>query len=297
MNTFQLSCFLAVAENLNFARAAKELNISQPAVTHQIRSLEEELNVKLFRRNTRLVELTYFGNLFLNDAREILTLADRAKKRLENLPEQEILPFSIGCGSAIPMFLFASVLREMARIYPGLRPQICTIPFASMFRLLDDEAIDAAAGFEETDSRKVRGTYRELKKIPVVCLCAKDSPLAGRGAVSLADLREEKIVLTRPLLLPNQIARLQNRVIEGRSPSDLYFCESVESCMILAKAGMGVTILPEIFALREVPLAAIPVSGTAPISFGLYYKTLQSNGPLKDFIRLSKEHFQSPALS
>ena len=119
MNTFQLSCFLAVAENLNFARAAKELNISQPAVTHQIRSLEEELNVKLFRRNTRLVELTYFGNLFLNDAREILTLADRAKKRLENLPEQEILPFSIGCGSAIPMFLFASVLREMARIYPG----------------------------------------------------------------------------------------------------------------------------------------------------------------------------------
>lgn len=47
MNTFQLSCFLAVAENLNFARAAKELNISQPAVTHQIRSLEEELNVKL----------------------------------------------------------------------------------------------------------------------------------------------------------------------------------------------------------------------------------------------------------
>ncbi len=268
MNTFQLSCFLAVAENLNFARAAKELNISQPAVTHQIRSLEEELNVKLFRRNTRLVELTYFGNLFLNDAREILTLADRAKKRLENLPEQEILPFSIGCGSAIPMFLFASVLREMARIYPGLRPQICTIPFASMFRLLDDEAIDAAAGFEETDSRKVRGTYRE-----------------------------EKIVLTRPLLLPNQIARLQNRVIEGRSPSDLYFCESVESCMILAKAGMGVTILPEIFALREEPLAAIPVSGTAPISFGLYYKTLQSNGPLKDFIRLSKEHFQSPALS
>ena len=55
MNTFQLTCFMAVAETLNFARAAERLNITQPAVTHQIRSLEEELEVKLFKRTTRLV--------------------------------------------------------------------------------------------------------------------------------------------------------------------------------------------------------------------------------------------------
>ena len=58
MNTFQLTCFMTVAETLNFARAAERLNITQPAVTHQIRSLEEELEVKLFKRTTRLVELT-----------------------------------------------------------------------------------------------------------------------------------------------------------------------------------------------------------------------------------------------
>ena len=69
MNTTQLECFLAVAQNLNFSKAAESVALTQPAVSHQIRSLEEELNVKLFRRNTRLVELTYFGNLFLNDAR------------------------------------------------------------------------------------------------------------------------------------------------------------------------------------------------------------------------------------
>lgn len=49
MNTFQLTCFLTVAETLNFLKAADWLNITQPAITHQIRSLEEELNVKLFR--------------------------------------------------------------------------------------------------------------------------------------------------------------------------------------------------------------------------------------------------------
>ena len=75
MNTFQLSCFLAVAETLSFARASEQLNITQPAVTHQIRSLESELNARLFHRTTRSVEITPAGQLFLDDAREILSLS------------------------------------------------------------------------------------------------------------------------------------------------------------------------------------------------------------------------------
>ena len=74
MNTFQLECFLAVAENLNFARAAEQLNITQPAVTHQIRSLEQELNTKLFHRTTRSVSLTSAGILLMDDARQILQI-------------------------------------------------------------------------------------------------------------------------------------------------------------------------------------------------------------------------------
>ncbi|MFQ7550520.1 MAG: LysR family transcriptional regulator [Blautia marasmi] len=64
MNTVQLECYMAVAENLNFARAAEQLHITQPAVTHQINSLEAELDVKLFRRTTRTVELTAPGWVF-----------------------------------------------------------------------------------------------------------------------------------------------------------------------------------------------------------------------------------------
>ena len=66
MNTFQLTCFLTVAETLSFAKAAKHLNVTQPAVTHQIHSLEEELNTQLFKRTTRSVEITQKGLIFLN---------------------------------------------------------------------------------------------------------------------------------------------------------------------------------------------------------------------------------------
>lgn len=67
MNTIQLECFLSVAEHLNFSRASEELKITQPAVSHQIRSLEEELDVRLFRRTSKSVSLTQEGMLFLGE--------------------------------------------------------------------------------------------------------------------------------------------------------------------------------------------------------------------------------------
>ena len=72
MNVFQLSCFLAVADNLSFARAAAGLHITQPAVTQQIRALEKELGVRLFVRTTRTVRLTEEGRSFYGDARRIV---------------------------------------------------------------------------------------------------------------------------------------------------------------------------------------------------------------------------------
>ena len=82
MNTIQLECFLSVAEHLNFSRASEELKITQPAVSHQIRSLEEELDVRLFRRTSKSVSLTQEGMLFLPDAQLILKTALSARERL-----------------------------------------------------------------------------------------------------------------------------------------------------------------------------------------------------------------------
>ena len=93
MNIFQLSCFLTVSETLNFARAAEHLNITQPAVTHQIRSLESELGAKLFLRTTHSVELTHAGLLFIDDARNIVTTAHQAQRRFEHMQEYKFSAF------------------------------------------------------------------------------------------------------------------------------------------------------------------------------------------------------------
>ena len=82
VNTFQLTCFLAVADTLNFARAAELLHVTQPAVTAQIHSLEKEMNVKLFKRTTRSVKMTEEGLIFLDDAKRIVEISNRAKKKV-----------------------------------------------------------------------------------------------------------------------------------------------------------------------------------------------------------------------
>lgn len=82
MNTVQLECFVSVAEHLNFSRASESLHVSQPADSHQIQTLENELGVKLFKRTSKSVELTEEGMLFLADARYILKTTFEAKERL-----------------------------------------------------------------------------------------------------------------------------------------------------------------------------------------------------------------------
>lgn len=79
MNTTQLRCFLSVAEYLSFARAAEQLNMTQPAISHQISSLEKELDVQLFVRTTRSVTLTEEGSIFINDAKNIVKLPTAPK--------------------------------------------------------------------------------------------------------------------------------------------------------------------------------------------------------------------------
>lgn len=292
MNTFQLECFMAVAETLNFARAAEELNITQPAVTHQIRSLESELNVKLFKRTTRTVEITSAGKVFLHDAGNMLIISRRAKKRFENPSEQEIQMFSIGCHSYTHLFLLPDVLRQMSVRYPQLHPNLQVVPFKHLYQLLEEEDVDVIIGFKEADSRKTPGLYREFKKVPISCVCAADSPLTSYKTVTPEILEQEKLVLNAPLKSPDAVARFQGQLMGGRSPSNFYFCNSAEEVTVIVQAGFGVSVLPDLLIPPEPSLVKIPVEGLDPISFGAYYKTLKGNEILKSFIQIMEEYFK-----
>lgn len=289
MNTFQLTCFIKVSQTLNFARAAEELNITQPAVTHQIHSLESELGTKLFRRTTRTVELTTDGFLFLDDARKMLAISDRAKARIVNHDRQIGQIFSVGSCNYAPMLLLPDVLRAMREEYPDIHPRLQFVPAPMSGRLLDEEQIDVLLGFQGVISPKFDGVYRELQKAPMLCICPKEHPLVKQDRVCIDDLKQEVLLLESPFIGPSNLSGLRSFLLDERTSSDLRICDSPEAAAILVKAGFGIAVHTGLSVPADDSLSYIPVDGLPFLSFGVYYKTLKGRPLLKRFVELLRE--------
>lgn len=287
MNTVQLECFLAVAEYLNFSRAAEAVNITQPAVSHQISSLEDELGVKLFVRTNKNVYLTPEGAQFVNDADSIMKIAMSAKHRLMDSKANERILLGIGCHSSDELEITWNVLAGLREFYPNIYPDIRNIPFKSIDNLLADDTIQAMFSLKNSEN-KSGITYKELCRCPVVCLCRNDSELAQKRSVRLNELKGCAI-LNEKMKSHESLMKYQGMIASRSDRSQLYFASGGNCCQALVKAGFGYTIAPLLPVEYGDGLIRIPISDIEPISFGIYHRSLQDNPTLKKFVEISEE--------
>lgn len=290
MNTMQLDCFLAVAQTLNFARAAEQLHVTQPAVTQQIHSLEAELKVQLFRRTTRTVELTQEGILFLGDAKAILEISDRAKKRAEYAVADTRESFIIGCHAENDIPRLAQTLQYMRNQFPNFYPIFRIVPFQHLYQHLSEETMDIILAFREHGLKKAIH-YQELIKIQVVGIVENSHYLSQKEELHLCDLKQEPIIVLDPQKCPEEYRKFLNRIIEEHSMPNIYFCDSVNAVVTLSTAGYGLAILPDFFQSHSQELTYLPIVDIDPISYGIYYKTLTGHPGRKTFVKLVKEAF------
>ena len=291
MNTFQLTCFLTVAETLSFVKAAKQLNVTQPAITHQVRSLEEELNTQLFKRTTRSVEITQEGLIFLNDAKNVLNIITLAKKRFEEPVADERQFFSIGCHSSNELHLFPGILRQMAEACPTLNPVFQVVPFQHLYQLLEEGTADVVVAFQEKGQKNETGIYKELVQIPITGVLPAGHPLAEKELLDEDDLRTQRLLLLDPQRCPDRLNAIQHGLATERAVSDLLMCGSADASVTLAKAGFGIAIQPDFPSLRDPALAYIPIKDVEPLSYGAYYKSVTGKPMLKLFLQLCKDSF------
>lgn len=290
MNTFQLECFLAVASHLNFARAAEQMKITQPSITHQIQTLENELTVKLFHRSTRTVELTAEGHIFLSDAKNIVETSRSAISRFESSDKQEILTLAIGYHGFANLRILSSALHRMSEKYPNLHPRIFTFPDSQLFSRLEDGTLDIVLKLKNIEKKKSSRLYRELGKTVPVCVMSANHPLSVLNVISIKDLKKTKLILYDPAIIDSTITQFQWRLAEGRKPSDLHFCSSTEAMLLLTASGFGISILPDTYEFPfNLNLKQIPLADQTPFSFGLYYNRHQGSPHLKDFITYIKK--------
>ena len=118
---YELHCFVAVAEELNFSRAAKRLHMSQPPLSRQIQSLESKLGVRLLNRNTRSVALTSAGTLYLEDARQILTRLDAAAASARRAVTGEILRLRLAFVGALLDENLVTCSRRFENFIPSVK--------------------------------------------------------------------------------------------------------------------------------------------------------------------------------
>src|SRR5258707_7426031 len=139
---WELECFVAVAEELHFSKAAKRLHLSQPPLTRQIQSLERKLEVQLLRRKTRTVELTLPGELFLADAREILNHLDRASFAANQSGGGETERLRLGFLSSLLGPDLIRVLRSFRDERPTCQVELLDLPAADQLWQIQNGTLD-----------------------------------------------------------------------------------------------------------------------------------------------------------
>ena len=181
MNTDQLESFIQVAENLNFARAAEILNITQSAVSRQIHSLEEELGTKLLHRTTRTVTLTPAGISFLEDAKNVIGRLKAASQKIQRHQSSNIQILTIGCTDEAILDLLCKVLKSCRAQIPELYPFLKVIPHRSILGLFYQGEIDLLFGFQDDIPVKNDVIYKELFQIPLCCIVPGYTPLCRQN--------------------------------------------------------------------------------------------------------------------
>lgn len=289
MHTQQLESFVQVAENLNFARAAEVLNITQSAVSRQINSLEDELGTKLFHRSTRTVALTPAGISFLDDAKEVLKRLQIASLKIQNHTKSNIQIITIGCSNEANLIPLSKTLSQCRLEIPELHPFVKIIPSRSILNLFIHGEIDILFGFQDDIPMRDGVIYKELARIPICCAVPCDHPFSAKKEISEMELLSENIIICNSYEIPSKAANIQNHLKNKFLPECIYYCENLQVMLSLVKAGYGFAILPDT-ASPDSKLAFLPLSGYSPVSYGIFYKSASKNPLIKKFISIILPH-------
>lgn len=287
MNTVQLECFIEVSECLNFSRAAENLKMTQPAVSHQINSLEAELGTKLFNRTSKSVELTRDGIRFIGPATDALKILGNAKARISDKSASEILPISIVCREIKMTEVLPDVLRCVAQELPMCRPNVKIAPFMPVAAVTENETADVIFSYKSEIPPQHRIVYKELKKCRLCCVCSKSSKIAKKDEIKSEELAAQNIVLISRYRNIPEMFKVTASASASLKQSQIYLCNDYESAKPLVQAGLCCCVLPDLPVKKEDDLKYIPIKDSSPVSFGVYYSTLKSNPVLKRFIEIT----------
>jgi DNA-binding transcriptional LysR family regulator len=192
----RLQVFHAVAKQLSFTKAAEALFMTQPAVTFQIKQLEEHFNTRLFERGRGQISLTEAGRVVFDYAERILGLSTELDARLKDMTGQIIGPLLIGASMTIAEYLLPQVLGEFNASYPGVIPRLLVANSETVQSQVAEHSLDV--GFIEGDSLLPSLVTEFVCEDELLVVCAPSHPLAKLNSIPPDLLAQHAYVSREP---------------------------------------------------------------------------------------------------
>jgi DNA-binding transcriptional LysR family regulator len=262
-----LRYFRAVAEELHFGRAAERLHIAQPPLSQQIRQLERELEVSLFTRSTRRVELTAAGEAYLKRAVAVLDAVDDAGQQARRIARGVEGHLTIGCVGSATYSVLPRLVRalrdELPHVEISIRGEM--LAPAQLDALLNGD-IDIALLRPPVDNARVR--CESLRRDRLIAALPAEHPLAQRDLLRVSDLRGEDFIAHagqgRSVMGGLLVAICADA---GFAPRVRHEVSETSTLVTLVAAGLGVAVVPAPTA--DLDIAGVTYRQLEPASLGV----------------------------
>ncbi|HEY6848390.1 MAG TPA: LysR family transcriptional regulator [Terracidiphilus sp.] len=267
MENFKLKVFRVVADTLNFRRAAEELHLTQPAITSQIKSLEQSLGIALFDRISREIKLTPAGTTLLRYVRRIEAVTNEAVAALAPFGGQEGIEISIGASHTIAVYLLPQLLPPLLKEWAKLRIHIMSGSTNEILHALTMHQI--AIGLIEAPAFRPDLKIEVFAEDELTLIVRPDHRWAEKPVLRAAELVQESILLREA---GSGMRKFVEEYLErnGVLPQQLRTAidmNSSEGILAAVEAGLGVGFVPcaalkkalETGSVKAVPLANGPI--------------------------------------
>ncbi|MBS0335340.1 MAG: LysR family transcriptional regulator [Proteobacteria bacterium] len=295
----RLQVFHAVARQLSFTKAAEALFMTQPAVTFQIKQLEEHFNTRLFDRGHGHIALTPAGDIVLDYAERILGLSAELDTRVKELTGEVAGALLIGASMTIAEFLLPQVLGEFRARHPKVLPRLIVANSETVESRVAEHTLDL--GFIEAPSRLPALASDFCADDELQVLCAPSHPLAKLSSVKPAQLLKHAFISREPGSGTREVTD-QYFKAAGLSPEALETVMelgSPEAIKGLVSTGLGFAIMSRSTVAKEIrlgQLAAMPLSPRLMRKLSVVYPKERFRSRLANtFIDFAKERLRASA--
>ncbi len=239
----QIRSFIAVAEELNFSRAASRLNISQPSLSQQIRQLENTVRVPLLWRTSRQVELTAGGRAFLVDARATISQMDHAVLAAKTQAALSAQNLRLGFVDSAIYGVLPPLIRAFRDRYPEIHLSLHEMPSLQQIEALGEGRIDVGLVYPERATADV--AFKQLRRERILLAMPHDHPLATRSKIPLRLLDGVPLVSFERRLAPPIYDRAMKMLAAAEaSPRVVQVAPELHALVGLVAAGLGVAFVP-----------------------------------------------------